>query len=180
MCKAAWIRGLALALLLMTPGVHALSGDEPPFVTTPMPAVERMLTLAGAGPDDVVYDLGSGDGRIVIEAASRFGCRAVGLEIDPTLVRISRLNARKAGVAERTRFLEADLFDADYSEATIVTLFLRDDVNMRLQPRLWKQLRPGARVVTYRYGMGELTPDHDEMLDGERIRMWIVPARSDQ
>lgn len=165
-------------LLLSTSSLWAVQGDEAPFVTTPPNAVKRMLTLAGTGPGDVVYDLGSGDGRIVIAAAKDFGARGVGIEIDPSLIKISKLNALKAGVAEQTRFLQADLFDMDYSAATVVTMFLRDDVNMRLQPRLWKQLRPGSKVVTYRYGMGDLVPVHDEMLDGERIRLWIVPAQA--
>jgi SAM-dependent methyltransferase len=163
---------------LLSHAALAVQGDEAPFVTTPLNAVKRMLTLAGTGPDDVVYDLGSGDGRIVIAAARDFGAQGVGVEIDPGLIKISKFNARKEGVAEQTRFLHADLFDMDYSAATVVTMFLRDDVNMRLQPRLWKQLKPGSKVVTYRYGMGDLVPVHDEMLDGERIRLWVVPAQS--
>jgi ribosomal protein L11 methylase PrmA len=118
-----------------------------------------MLELAQVKPGDVVYDLGSGDGRIVITAAQRFGARAVGVELDPELVARSRANAQRAGVADRVRFLQQDLFTADLGEATVVTLYLLPDVNLRLRPKLRKELRPGSRIVSHDYDLGDWIPD---------------------
>jgi SAM-dependent methyltransferase len=135
-----------------------------------------MLDLADVRPDDVVYDLGCGDGRIVIEAARR-GARAVGVDIDPRLIREARANAQAAGVGDRVEFREGDLFDADVRPATVVALYLWPHVNLRLRPRLLEQLRPGARVVSHDHDMGDWRPRRTIHADGARIHLWVIPAR---
>lgn len=141
-----------------------------------------MLDLAGAGPADVVYDLGSGDGRLVIAAARRFGARGVGVELDPALVHESRERALRAGVADRVRFLWQDLFTTDLGEATVVTLYLGEAVNRRLVPKLLAELRPGARVVSHDFDLGDWRPDLVRHVSGpdrdHRILLWRVPARA--
>jgi ubiquinone/menaquinone biosynthesis C-methylase UbiE len=121
--------------------------------------VERLLTLAKVGPGDIVYDLGSGDGRIVISAALEFGARGVGIEIDPGRVEVARANAVRAGVEHLVTFKQGDVMEIDLSEATVVTLYLLTAQNIRLRPRLTAELRPGARIVSHNFGMGDWTPD---------------------
>ena len=156
-------------------------GGDVPYVQTPAPVVEAMLALAEVGPDDVVYDLGAGDGRIVIAAARWRGARGVGIEIDPDLVRQARLAAERAGVADRVRFETRDLFTADLRAATVVTLYLSPDLNARLRPRLLAELRPGARIVSHQFPMADWTPSRTVRLtvDGREhvLYLWIVPAR---
>jgi SAM-dependent methyltransferase len=139
-----------------------------------------MLELAGVTASDVVYDLGSGDGRLVIAAARRFGARGVGVELDPALVHESRERALRAGVADRARFLWQDLFAADLREATVVTLYLGEAVNRRLVPKLLAELRPGARVVSHDFDLGDWRPDLVRQVTGpdrdHRILLWRVPA----
>jgi SAM-dependent methyltransferase len=151
------------------------------YVPTPLPVVERMLELARVGKDDVVYDLGSGDGRIVITAAQRHGARGVGIEINPVWVRDARAIAERLGVAERVSFRVEDLFTTDLRDATVVTLYLFPTVNARLQPKLARELRPGTRVVSHEYRIGDWLPDHTEtmIVDGRRheLHFWTVPAR---
>ena len=141
-----------------TSGRDAREGQLAPFLTTPHDVVERMLRLAGVGPADVVYDLGSGDGRIVIAAARQFGARGVGIEIDPGLVRKSEEAARDAGVADRVSFRVEDALTADVSGATVVTLYLLAASNVTLRPILTRQLRPGARIVAHEFPMGAWDP----------------------
>ena len=154
-----------------------------PYVPTPMEAVDVILGLAAVGPDDVVYDLGSGDGRIPIAAAQRHGARGMGIEIDPALVRRAGENARAAGVADRVRFVRGDLFRADLRPATVVTLYLLSSLNLRLRPLLLEQLRPGTRVVSNSFSMGEWRPDSVVVVErpggdfGPRIYFWVIPAR---
>lgn len=160
------------------PGVvfaHTLAADDPPFVTTPEAAVLRMLELAAPQEGDTVVDLGSGDGRIVIAAARRYPVLARGYELDETLVRISRINAAKAGLAERVDFVRGDIFDADLRGVQVVTMFLRESLNLRLRQKLCEELVSGARVVTYRYAFGPWAPRHEETMKGERIMLWQVP-----
>ena len=156
-------------------------GGDVPYVQTPAPVVEAMLALGEVGPDDVVYDLGAGDGRIVIAAARWRGARGVGIEIDPDLVRQARLAAERAGVADRVRFETRDLFTADLRAATVVTLYLSPDLNARLRPRLLAELRPGARIVSHQFPMADWTPSRTVRLtvDGREhvLYLWIVPAR---
>lgn len=147
------------------------------FVPTPRPVVDAMLDLAGIGPDDVLYDLGSGDGRIPIAAAQRYGIRAVGVEIDPELVELARANARAAGVSDRVRFVERDMFLTDVREATVVTLFLLDRLNLQLRPKLLEELSPGARIVSHRFGMGAWVPDATREIGRDTVYLWRVPTR---
>lgn len=146
-----------------------------PYVTTPQRVVEHMLAMADVGDDDVVYDLGSGDGRFVITAAQQFGARGVGIEIDPQLVRRARSEARLAGVADRVSFRQGDLFETDLREATVVTLYLEPDLNLRLRPTLLLQLDPGDRVVSHNFDMGAWTPDRVDTMAGSTIYLWTIP-----
>ena len=141
-----------------------------------------MLRLAAVGKDDVVYDLGSGDGRIVITAAREFRARGVGIEIDPWLVLRSMRAAERAGVAERVGFVHQDLFESDLSPATVITLFLSRDLNARLLPKLRQDLRPGTRIVSHQHDMGDWRPDRqiEVEVDGARlpIYLWVAPPGS--
>jgi len=162
-------------------GCARVPGVEVPDVRTPPEVVIEILRLARVGPDDVVYDLGSGDGRIPIAAARDFGARGVGIELDPDLVAESARNARRAGVTGRTRFLQQDIFEADINEATVVTLYLSPDVNLRLRPKLLAQLKPGSRIVSHDFPMGDWKPERVVNFKGpERthvLSLWIVPPR---
>jgi ribosomal protein L11 methylase PrmA len=122
----------------------------------------------------VVYDLGCGDGRIVIAAVKDFGARAVGIDIDPERIAESRENARKAGVGKRAAFRNEDLFEADIREATVVTLYLFPWVNLKLRPKLWKELKPGTRVVSHSHDMGDWEPDKEIEVEGQRIYLWTI------
>ena len=150
--------------------------SDVPFVESPQPVVDRMLEVANVGEDDVVYDLGSGDGRIPITAARDYGARGVGIEIKPDLVRRARENARDAGVNDRVEFREGDLFEADISEATVVTLYLLPSVNLELRPKLFRQLEPGTRIVSHDFDMDEWEPDTTvESSEGDTIYRWVIP-----
>jgi hypothetical protein len=149
-----------------------------PFLPTPNYVIAEILSKAGVGKDDILYDLGSGDGRIVIEAAKQTGCRAVGVEIDADLVDDSRLNAVRAGVQDRVRFVVADLFKEDFSEATVVTLYMGQDVNLRLRPKLLRDLKPGTRIASYSFDMGEWKPDNTTSLGREDAYFWVLPAKA--
>jgi SAM-dependent methyltransferase len=175
-------RVLAFALALFASG--ATGQDRAPdiiYVPTPLPVVERMLELARVGKDDVVYDLGSGDGRIVITAAQRYGARGVGIEINPVWVRDARASAERLGVADRVNFRIEDLFLSDLGDATVVAFYLFPTVNRKLQPKFARELKPGTRVVSHEYGIGDWPPDHTEtmVVESERhvIHLWTVPPR---
>jgi SAM-dependent methyltransferase len=149
-----------------------------PYVPTPQEVVDEMLRMANVGKDDVVYDLGCGDGRLVITAVKKFGAkRGVGVDIDPQRIKESNENARAAGVADRVRFVEQDLFKADFKEATVVTLYLLPDVNLRLRPKLWSDLKPGTRVVSHAFDMGDWQPEKTASVEGRTIYFWTIPAR---
>jgi hypothetical protein len=173
----AWL----VLLLAVWSGCARVPGVEVPDVRTPPEVVIEILRLARVGPDDVVYDLGSSDGRIPIAAAREFGARGVGIELDPDLVAESIRNARRAGVAGRTRFLEQNIFDADISDATVVVLYLSPDLNLRLRPKLLAQLEPGSRIVSHDFPIGDWKPDRVVNFKGpERthvLSLWIVPPR---
>lgn len=146
-----------------------------PYVPTPMPVVQRMLDLARVQPGELLFDLGCGDGRIVIEAAKQYGARGVGIDLDPARVAEARTNARLAGVEDRVEIRQGDLFDADLSPADVVTLYLLPEVNLRLRPVLWRDLRVGARVVSHDFHMGDRWPaDHSEKLGRSTIYSWTV------
>jgi len=138
-----------------------------------------MLEFAGVTSADVVYDLGSGDGRIPIAAARHYGAHGVGIELDPALVRQSEENAKKAGVEDRVRFITGDLFQADLHDATVVTLFLLPWMNIELIPKLQSQLRPGARIVAHHFAMGDRwLPDETRDVNGLEIHLWRMPPKS--
>ena len=147
------------------------------FAPTAHSVADAMLTLARVSPGDVVYDLGSGDGRIVILAAQKYGARGVGIELQPRLVEISRQVAREGAVADRVTFIEGDLFTADISEATVVTLYLSRTVNMQLEPKLKRELRPGTRIVSHQFPIGYWTPDQRLRVEDEELFLWTIPAR---
>jgi cyclopropane fatty-acyl-phospholipid synthase-like methyltransferase len=136
-----------------------------------------MLTLAGVTPADVVYDLGSGDGRIVVLAAQKYGARGVGIEIDAKLVDISRQVAREGEVADRVTFIEGDLFTADISAATVVTMWLSNTVNLRLEAKLKRELQPGTRIVSHQFPIGRWPPDRVVQTDGKDLFLWTIPPR---
>jgi SAM-dependent methyltransferase len=145
------------------------------FVPTPPFVVAAMLELAEVTATDVVYDLGSGDGRIPIAAARDFGARAVGIDIDPLRVREATQNALTAGVADRVRFLNQDFFVSDISEATVVTLYLLPSLNEQLRLKLNAELHPGARVLSHEFPMGSFEPDQTVMVNGRRVLFWTIP-----
>ena len=187
---------LGLNLTLAVAQQTAPRQPDVKFVPTPRAAVRKMLKLASVKPGDVVYDLGCGDGRMVITAAKRYGVRGVGIDIDPERIRQSRKNARKAGVGHLVSFRNEDLFDADISEATVVTLYLLHTLNLKLRPKLWKELKPGARIVSYNFDMGYWPPEKEVLSkrlalelskDGSRvgltdgtIYLWTIPADPEQ
>ena len=148
------------------------------FVPTWQPVVYQMLDLAAVTKTDVVYDLGSGDGRIVIIAAQKYGARGVGIELDAKLVEVSRQVAREAEVADRVTFVQGDLFQADISKATVVTLFLSPTANAELEAKLRRELRPGTRIVSHQFKIGRWAPDRTERAadDGTELYLWTVPA----
>lgn len=148
-----------------------------PFVPTPMPVVERMLQMAGVDETDLVYDLGSGDGRIVITAAKDFGARGVGVEIEPALVAEARDLAKQAGVESRVTFLQEDLFHTDLRPATVLTLYLLNSVNLELRPKILAELRPGTPVVSHDFSMGDWRADRHVSMGSSDIYLWVVPAR---
>ena len=147
------------------------------YVPTPQHVVEDMLRLADVRKGDVLYDLGSGDGRIPVTAARRYGVRAVGIDIDPTRIREAQQNAQKSGVTRLVRFRQQDLFQTDLREATVVTLYLLPELNLRLRPRLLEQLRPGTRVVSHQFDMGDWQPDKTLESGSATLYLWIVPER---
>lgn len=147
-----------------------------PFVPSPQEVVDKMIELAGVKAGDVVYDLGSGDGRIVIAAAQR-GARAIGFEIDGDLVRKSAANVRSAGVQDRAEIKQQDILTVDLSPASVVTMYLLPDVNLKLRPNILSQLKPGSRVVSHAFSMGDWEPDKIEVVSGRTIYLWTVPAK---
>jgi SAM-dependent methyltransferase len=165
------------------PRAVAPSGPIPDVIWVPSPpeVIAAMLELAEVGPGDVVYDLGSGEGEIVIEAARRDGVRAVGVEIDPERIENAHKHAAAAGVTDRVTFLERDLFEVDISAATVVTLYLFPEVNARLLPKLLRELRPGTRIVSHDFGLGDWPPEKTVEVPLDRTRrvfLWRVPAQS--
>ncbi len=167
--------------------IAALQGGGPlsqeslaPYVPTPQPVVERMLALAEVTSKDVVYDLGCGDGRIVITAAQKYGAHGVGVDIDPVRVREANENARRAGVEKLVSFIEKDALNVDVSGATVVTLYLLSSSNLKLRPILTRQLKPGARIVSHAFSMGDWRPSKEETLtDGEGFNRTIYLWKAD-
>jgi SAM-dependent methyltransferase len=182
-----------LLFTILSIAVAAAQGTQPrkkpdvPFVPTTEQAVQAMLKLADVKKSDTVYDLGCGDGRIVIAAAKSFGAHAVGIDIDPVRISEANENAKKAGVTSIVKFIEQDLFQADFHEATVVTLFLLPQVNLQLRPKLLQELKPGTRIVSNTFDMGDWKPDKeftvgsdsgdDDMYLSRKLFLWTVPAR---
>ncbi len=156
-------------------GTTASEEADVPFVETPQVVVDSMLALADVSEQDVVYDLGSGDGRIVITAAETYGARGVGIEIRPDLVERARENAREAGVEDQVEFRQGDFYEADISDATVVTMYLLPNVNLELRSKLLEELSPGTRVVSHAFDMDEWEPDTKTVMDGNTIYLWTVP-----
>lgn len=175
--------GLILSALLVACGVGAACAQAAKrtpdviYVPTPQEVVEDMLRLADVKKGDVLYDLGSGDGRIAVTAARKYGVRAVGIEIDPARVREANENARKNGVQKLVQFRQQDLFAADFREASVVTLYLLPDLNLKLLPRLQAQLKPGTRVVSHQFDMGDWRPDKVLESGGRTVYFWVMPAK---
>jgi len=170
--------GLFVAASTTSPQSATAAAPDVLFVPTPQPVVEAMLEAAGVKAGDVVYDLGCGDGRIVITAARKFGARGVGIDIDPAMVKAATAEAASAGVADRVRFITGNLFSADLSDATVVTLYLLQSLNERLRPKLVRELKPGARVVSHVFNMGpEWPPDKTLTIDRSRVYLWTIPER---
>jgi SAM-dependent methyltransferase len=174
---------LLLAAFMEFCAGNAFSQPEParkldvPFVPTPQAVIDKMLEMAKVGKDDVVYDLGCGDGRIVITAAKERGARGVGIDLNPQRIAEARASAESAGVAEKIRFIVGDLFTADFSEASVVTLYLLPNINRELRPQLWKQLKVGTRVVSHAFDMGpEWPPERTERIEGKTVYYWTITS----
>ncbi|HYX13940.1 MAG TPA: methyltransferase domain-containing protein [Nostoc sp.] len=151
-------------------------GDVP-YVPTPQAVVDAMLKVAKVDKNDLLYDLGSGDGRIVNTAAQKFGTQGFGIDIDPQRVQEANENAQKAGVTDRVKFVQQDLFKTDFSKATVVTLYLLPEINLKLRPKLLSELKPGTRIVSHAFDMGDWKPDQTLTVEGKTIYYWVVPEK---
>src|SRR5690348_15186041 len=174
----AWILTLSTMSVIVSAQTANRQASDIPYVPTPQSVVEAMLALANLHAGDVLVDLGSGDGRIVITAAKQFGARAIGVELDHALANESRSTADREHVSARAEFVEGDLFRQDLHNASVVTLYLTPSVNLRLKPKLLKELAPGSRIVSHRFDMGSWQPDRTIVVDGETVYLWIVPQRT--
>jgi SAM-dependent methyltransferase len=194
------ITPVSLLILFFLTGLNTAGAQQKrpdvPYVPTPEKVIAEMLRMAEVNKDDVVYDLGCGDGRIVIKAVKELGCRGVGIDINPQRIKESKENAIKAGVTGKVEFILADLFEADVSPASVVTLYLLSSVNLRLRPKLLRDLKPGTRVVSHDFGMAEWRPDNSSVIqekfddyipfentrpienywDKHNVYLWIIPA----
>jgi len=161
-------------------GLQIAKGASPdvPYVSTPHTIVDEMVRLADVKSDDVVYDLGCGDGRLVIAAVKKTGCRGVGIDIDPERIKESRVNARAAGVEERVRFIEQNFFASDIREATVMLIYLFPDVNIRLRGKFLSEMKPGSRLVSHAFDMGDWKPDNSASVRAQRVYYWVIPANA--
>jgi len=179
----AYVAATLLAVFVAGQSAPSRRRPDVPYVPTTDEAVAAMLKLADIKPSDVVYDLGCGDGRIVIAAAKKFGAHGVGVDIDPARIREANENAKKAGVEKLVRFEEKDLFQADIHEANVVMLFLLNTVNLKLRPKLLRELKPGTRIVSNTFDMGDWKPDKETAVEGtddgtslsQYLYLWVVP-----
>jgi ubiquinone/menaquinone biosynthesis C-methylase UbiE len=176
---------LAACLFVSLPAAAQQKKELPPrmpdviYVPTPQEVVDEMLKIADVKKGDVLYDLGSGDGRIPVTAAKRYGIRAVGIDIDPARISEANENAKKNGVEKLVKFRMEDLFKANFKEATVVTLYLLPDLNEKLRPKLWRELKPGTRIVSHQFEMGDWKPEKTVQLNGRTIYFWTIPARKE-
>ncbi|HRO49343.1 MAG TPA: class I SAM-dependent methyltransferase [Hyphomicrobium sp.] len=172
---------IVAAALLCACAANAAANTPPPpdvlYFPTPQAAVDVMLEMADLKDGDVLIDLGSGDGRIPITAAKRYGIRAEGVDINPELVAKANENAARAGVSDKVTFKEQDLFETELGDATVITLFLLTSINLKLRPDLLK-LAPGTRILSYNFGMGEWKPDRTEIVEGRNVHLWVVPKKT--
>lgn len=165
-------------LLLAQAAVTQRRSPDVVFVPTPNAVVDKMLEMAKVNAKDTVYDLGCGDGRIVITAAQKFNARAVGIDIDPQRIAEATANAKAAKVTDQVRFIEGDLFEADITPASVVTLYLLTSLNEKLKPKLLKDLKPGTRVVSHAFDMGDWKPEETARVNGASVYLWRIPARA--
>ena len=180
--------GLLLTMVLVQQVASAQDFGDTPYVQTPQNVVERMLQVAHVGPGDYVIDLGSGDGRMVITAAKKYGARGFGVDLDRRLVELANKRAASAGVADRAAFYERDLYETDLTQASVITIYLLPEVNLMVRPKLLATLKPGTRVVSHDYNMGEWPPDEQMVLDApdkpvgrdkkSKVFFWVVPANA--
>ena len=168
----------AAALLAAAPAAAREQQPDVIFVPTPYEVVDEMLRLAKVKKGDVLYDLGSGDGRIPVTAAKKFGIRAVGIDIDPQRIKEATENAKKNGVSKLVTFKQEDLFKTEFKDATVVTLYLLPDLNVKLRPRLLSELKPGTRIVSHQFDMGTWQPEKKVELNGRVVYIWTVPPRT--
>jgi SAM-dependent methyltransferase len=179
---------IGLAALIATPACAQPSSTQQAeartpdvvYVPTPYKVVDAMLEMAQVKTGDRLYDLGSGDGRIPITAAKRFKVKATGIDIDPERIREANANAKKEGVTNLVDFRQADLFTSDFRDASVITLYLLDSLNERLRPKLLAELKPGTRIVSHAFRMGDWQPEQEKSVDGNMIYMWTVPAKKAQ
>jgi SAM-dependent methyltransferase len=176
---AACVAVLAGSTLLAAGPTRQAPPSLAPYLPTPQEVVDRMLQMAEVTKADVVYDLGSGDGRLVITAAKRYGARGVGIDIDPALIAQSRANARQEGVERLVEFRQQDALTVDLSPASVVTLYLLSGANLKLRPTLQKQLKPGSRIVSHQFGMGDWVPTRTETITDQRgtsrlLYLWVI------
>jgi len=178
------VRRFVLCLAILAALVAPSSAQQAPlrspdviFVPTPQEVVDAMLKLAKVTKNDVVYDLGSGDGRIPITAAKTYGARGVGIDIDPQRIKEATENLKNAAVGDRVKFLNQDLFTTDISEATVVTLYLLPSLNLKLMPKLNKELKPGTRIVSHAFDMGDAKPTETLNVNGRTIYFWTTPIK---
>lgn len=170
------VAGLAATVVAAALANSAVAKDVP-YVPTPQAVVDAMLEMAKVSSDDYVIDLGSGDGRIVITAAKKYGAEGMGIDIDPVRIDESNVNAKQAGVTDKVKFIEADIFKTDISKADVLTMYLLPQVNLRLRPVVLDTLKPGSRVVSHAFDMGDWEPDQRREVEGKQIYFWIVPAK---
>ena len=169
-----------LLVLVFTLGFTQLNAQlnlDVPYVPTPMDVVEAMLDLGKVGKNDVVYDLGCGDGRIVVTAAKKYGATGIGVDLNPERLKEANENAKEKGVEKKVKFYEGNLFDFDFSKASVLTLYLLPDVNLQLKPKILAEMKPGSRVVSHAFDMGDWKPDKQISVDGRTVYMWTVPNK---
>lgn len=170
-----WVYAASPCLAQWDDGVF---GGDVPYVPTPQPVVDAMLKAASVAKTDIVYDLGCGDGRIVVTAAKTYGAHGTGFDLNPERIKEANENARQAGVEKLVKFVEKNLFETDLHEASVVTLYLLPDVNLRLRPKLLRELKPGSRIVSHAFDMGDWKPDKKLEVNGRVIYFWVVTEKA--
>jgi ribosomal protein L11 methylase PrmA len=175
---------VATLVVASFPGVSLATAQDAParrpdviYVPTPEAVVEAMLQVANVGKNDIVYDLGCGDGRIPVTAARKYGARGIGIDIDPQRIKEANENVAKNNVGDRVKIVQGDLFEQDLSQATVVTLYLLPSLNVKLMPKLMKELKPGTRVVSHAFDMGDWKPEKELDVEGRKVYFWTIPKR---